>query len=66
MYLGIIILFFCLGPALGSLFALIPGTLIDSLFVIRTAKEDKMLQIELDGYQDYAQKVRHRLLPGIW
>ncbi len=66
MYLGIIILFLCLGPALGSLYALIPGVLIDVLYLIRTAKEDQMLQKELAGYQDYAEKVRYRLLPGIW
>lgn len=66
MYLGIVLLFFCVGPALGSLLALIPGVLIDSLFIIRTAKEDKMLQEELAGYQDYTRQVRYRLLPGIW
>jgi protein-S-isoprenylcysteine O-methyltransferase Ste14 len=66
MYLGIIILFFCIGPALGSLCALVPGVLIDLLFVIRTAKEDKMLHDELKGYPDYAQQVRYRLIPGIW
>lgn len=41
MYLGIIILFLCFGPALGSLLALIPGCLIWVLLIIRTAKEDK-------------------------
>ena len=66
MYLGILILFSCIGPALSSLFALIPSVIIDILFIIRTAKEDKMLQTELEGYQAYSQKVRYRLLPGIW
>jgi protein-S-isoprenylcysteine O-methyltransferase Ste14 len=66
MYLGILVLFFCLGPALGSFFALIPGVLIDLLFFFRTAKEDKMLQEELSGYQDYMKSVRYRLIPGLW
>ena len=66
MYAGIIFLFLCVGSALGSFLALIPGLLIDMLFVIRTAKEDQMLQKELDGYTDYAQQVRYRLLPGVW
>ena len=66
MYLGILVLFFCLGPALGSLYALIPGLLIDVLFILRTAKEDKMLQAELSGYQDYMKSVRYRLIPGLW
>jgi protein-S-isoprenylcysteine O-methyltransferase Ste14 len=51
---------------LGSLWAFIPGVLAALLFVLRTALEDKTLLEELDGYQDYAQRVRYRLLPGIW
>jgi protein-S-isoprenylcysteine O-methyltransferase Ste14 len=66
MYLGILILFLCLGPALGSFFALIPGLLIDFLFILRTAKEDKMLQAELEGYLDYSKSTRYHLIPGIW
>jgi len=66
MYSGILILFICIGPTLGSLFALIPGIIIDILFIIRTANEDKMLREELEGYLEYTQKVHYRLIPGIW
>jgi protein-S-isoprenylcysteine O-methyltransferase Ste14 len=34
--------------------------------VIRTRLEDQMLQEELEGYREYAGRVRHRLLPGVW
>jgi protein-S-isoprenylcysteine O-methyltransferase Ste14 len=51
---------------LGSWWALLPGGLIGVLFIIRTALEDKMLQQELPGYREYAQKVRYRLFPGVW
>lgn len=66
MYLGILILFISIGPTLNSLYTLIPGVIINFLFIIRTANEDKMLQEELAGYHDYSQKVRYRLIPGIW
>jgi protein-S-isoprenylcysteine O-methyltransferase Ste14 len=66
MYLGILTFYICLAPALGSWYAAIPALAIDVLFVVRTAKEDKMLQQELPGYQDYAQRVRFRLIPGVW
>jgi protein-S-isoprenylcysteine O-methyltransferase Ste14 len=33
---------------------------------VRTALEDRMLQGELPGYKAYAEKVRYRLIPGIW
>jgi protein-S-isoprenylcysteine O-methyltransferase Ste14 len=36
------------------------------LLVVRTALEDKTLQEELEGYTEYAQKTRWRLIPGIW
>jgi len=51
---------------LGSLWALIPAGLTVCLLVVRTALEDRTLQDELDGYQDYAGQVRYRLLPGVW
>jgi protein-S-isoprenylcysteine O-methyltransferase Ste14 len=33
---------------------------------IRTALEDRMLRDGLPGYAEYAGRVRHRLLPGVW
>jgi len=51
---------------LGSGWALIPGVLGGLLMVLRTALEDRMLQRELDGYQEYAARVRYRLLRGVW
>jgi len=51
---------------LGSLWALIPATLCVLAFIIRTALEDKTLITELPGYAEYAQRVRYRLIPGIW
>ena len=51
---------------LGSWWALIPAAVIVIVIVIRTALEDKTLQAELPGYTAYAQRVRYRLVPGIW
>ena len=51
---------------LGSLWALIAGGLAALLTVVRTALEDRTLLQQLDGYEEYAQRVRYRLLPGIW
>jgi len=33
---------------------------------VRTSREDRTLQAELDGYADYACRVRRRLIPGVW
>jgi protein-S-isoprenylcysteine O-methyltransferase Ste14 len=66
MYAGFIPLMLGTGPALGSLYAAIPGIFSAIAMVARTALEDKMLQKELKGYKAYAKKVKYRLLPGIW
>jgi protein-S-isoprenylcysteine O-methyltransferase Ste14 len=66
MYLGIIVAFLGIPLALGSWWALIPSTVIVGLFVYRTYREDLMLLRGLKGYGEYAEKVRYRLLPGIW
>jgi protein-S-isoprenylcysteine O-methyltransferase Ste14 len=65
-YIGTIAFELATPIMLGSLRALIPGGLAALLFVVRTAFEDRTLQEELDGYKDYAGRVRYRLLPGIW
>jgi protein-S-isoprenylcysteine O-methyltransferase Ste14 len=49
-----------------SLWAFVPVVLVAALTIVRTALEDRTLQAELDGYKDYARKVRYRLLPGVW
>jgi protein-S-isoprenylcysteine O-methyltransferase Ste14 len=51
---------------LGSLWALVPAGFLLLVVVIRTALEDRTLQAELPGYLDYARRVPHRLLPGLW
>jgi len=52
--------------ALGSLVGLVPAVLFVLNLIIRTALEDQTLQDELDGYKEYTEQVRYRLLPGVW
>jgi len=65
-YVGYIVSLFATSVALGSLWALIPAGLVMCLFVVRTALEDRTLQEELPGYKEYAERVRYRLIPGVW
>jgi protein-S-isoprenylcysteine O-methyltransferase Ste14 len=65
-YAGLIIFYFAAALALGSLWTLMLNGLASLLLVVRTALEDKTLLKELDGYREYAGRVRYRLLPGIW
>ena len=52
--------------ALSSIWTLIPVAVALIITVIRTMLEDQTLQEELPGYRDYAQRVRYRLIPGIY
>jgi protein-S-isoprenylcysteine O-methyltransferase Ste14 len=65
-YIGSILSWACAALALGSWLALVPVVLIAVTVVVRTALEDRALQAELDGYGEYAQLVRYRLVPGVW
>jgi len=65
-YAANVVTMFAVSLLLGSLWALIPAALSALAFIVRTALEDKTLQAELNGYKDYAARVRYRLLPGVW
>ena len=54
------------GVALGSWLAMLPILMVCGLFIRRTLLEDRLLQRELEGYLDYAQKVRYRLVVGLF
>ena len=50
----------------GSLWTFVPVGLLIAMFFVRTALEDRVLQKELGGYGEYAQRVPAKLIPGIW
>jgi protein-S-isoprenylcysteine O-methyltransferase Ste14 len=52
--------------ALGSYWAFIPDVATCGLLVVRTVLEDRTLSAELPGYDEYAGRVRYRLVPGVW
>jgi protein-S-isoprenylcysteine O-methyltransferase Ste14 len=65
-YLAMILYEVALSALLGSVPALIVSGICVLLFILRTHFEDKFLLKELEGYKQYAKKVRFRLLPGVW
>lgn len=65
-YLGMIIYYLATPLFLGSLWALIPAGLTSMLFIIRTIFEDNTLKNKLNGYKEYTNTVRYKLIPGIW
>lgn len=65
-YLGMIIQSIGFPLLFGSIWSIIPVSLAIILFVTRTALEDTTLQKELNGYTEYCQKTRYRLVPFVW
>lgn len=66
MYVGVIVMYLASPVALGSYWALLPACLIIPLLAARILNEEEVLHRELAGYGEYTQKVKYRLLPGVW
>jgi protein-S-isoprenylcysteine O-methyltransferase Ste14 len=66
MYFGA--LFYIAGTSLvlGSWWGLATVPILALLFGIRIGIEEQTLRAGLDGYEDYARRVRWRLIPLIW
>jgi protein-S-isoprenylcysteine O-methyltransferase Ste14 len=65
-YTGSLATFLASPVFLDSWWAFVPAVASTAILAFRTALEDRTLQNELEGYPEYARRVRYRLLPGIW
>jgi protein-S-isoprenylcysteine O-methyltransferase Ste14 len=65
-YLGAIVFDLAAPFVLQSAWALIPAAVTVLAIVIRTVREDQALQAGLEGYREYAGRVRFKLLPLVW
>jgi protein-S-isoprenylcysteine O-methyltransferase Ste14 len=65
-YAGSILYMLGTAVALGSRVALVAIGVLSVVLVVRTALEDRTLNAELEGYAEYAGRVRYRLVPGLW
>jgi protein-S-isoprenylcysteine O-methyltransferase Ste14 len=54
------------GLALGSWLAAAIGLVMSGMILRRMLFEDAFLKKNLDGYAAYTDRVRHRLIPGVW
>ena len=66
MYSGAILYFLGIALLLGSWYAVAIAAVLVALFGLRAVWEENTLIDELPGYAVYAQRVRYRLIPGIW
>lgn len=66
MYSAMILMYISTPLAIGSFWAMIPFGLNMLVLILRLISEEKILTRDLEGYADYKQKVKYRLLPYLW
>ena len=66
MYSATLLLFLSMPIVLGSIYAFIVFLAYPFIIAKRIKSEEEFLEKELDGYREYKQKVKYRLIPFIW
>lgn len=66
MYSVTLILFMSIPLVLGSVISFVIFLMYPFLIAKRIKHEEEFLEKELDGYSEYKQKVKYRLIPFIW
>jgi protein-S-isoprenylcysteine O-methyltransferase Ste14 len=66
MYFAAILMFLFMPLVLGSFFALIPLFVFPFQMKVRIKNEEEILVNGLDGYKEYKEKVKYKVIPFIW
>lgn len=66
MYFATLILFLSIPLVLGSLVSFFVFLAYPVIIVLRIKNEEQVLLRELEGYDEYMEKVKYRLIPYIW
>ncbi len=66
MYSATVLLFLSMPLVLGSIYSFLIFLAYPFIIAKRIKNEEKFLEKELDGYSEYKQKVKYRLVPFIW
>ncbi|MDO4189663.1 MAG: isoprenylcysteine carboxylmethyltransferase family protein [Lachnospiraceae bacterium] len=66
MYSVTLLLFLSMPIVLGSIYSFFIFLAYPFIIVLRIKNEEKLLEKELDGYREYMQNVKYRLIPFVW
>ena len=66
MYSATLLLFLSMPIVLGSVYSFVIFLAYPFIIAKRIKHEEKFLEEKLEGYREYKQKVKYRLLPFIW
>lgn len=66
MYTSTIFLFLSMPLILGSPISFIIMLIYPIIIIFRIKNEEKVLEHELEGYREYKEKVKYKIIPFIW
>ena len=66
MYTSTIFLFLSMPLILDSIFSFVIMLIYPIIIIFRIKNEEKVLENELKGYEEYKEKVKYRIIPYIW
>lgn len=66
MYMATIVLFLSMPLVLGSVYAFVIFLIYPFVIAARIKNEEEVLEKGLEGYAEYKQKVKYRIIPFIW
>ena len=66
MYTSTIFLFLSMPLILGSLFSFVIMLIYPIIIFFRIKNEERFLEIKLEGYKEYKEKVKYKIIPFIW
>lgn len=66
MYTSTILLFLSIPLVLGSLFSFLIFLLYPIIMAKRIRNEEEVLEEGLEGYTEYKNKVKYKIIPFIW
>ena len=66
MYTSTIFLFLSMPLVLDSILSFIVMLVYPIIIIFRISNEEEVLEKELDGYKEYKEKVKYKLVPYLW
>ena len=66
MYMATVLLFLSMPIILGSIFSFVIMLVYIPIIAKRIRNEEKVLEEGLDGYKQYKERVKYRIIPFVW
>ena len=66
MYMATVLLFLSMPIILGFIISFVVMLMYIPIIAKRISNEEKVLEAGLDGYKQYKERVKYRIIPFVW